>query len=306
MRRRCSSRGIREGWNPLAATPQQHPNQRKALSWMHSRSLIIAGDPLRRCAGMTLQSVEPCSPAQAGWPWVSPWRVFRAGASSNGTVGHAIPCGRTRNADIHSSSPWPVHTKAMCVRGFATSPAAAWPGVDLVAGGGPPYQPFSMGGKHRAFNDHRDMFRRCRSRPHLRPAPSFSRTSGPDARVIPPTSSTSSFSLNGQKSCAASTGWNDHLASCNRTRPGAPGRGGGFSTASSPRSSTPPTSACLPAPRAGVHGRLSQRCRCAVVLPARPIPLDALLHDQWVSGDYWGAASRCQAPPPEMPRITPA
>ncbi len=29
--------------------------------------------------------------------------------------------------------------------------------VDLVTGG-PPCQPFSMGGKHRAANDHRDMF----------------------------------------------------------------------------------------------------------------------------------------------------
>lgn len=30
-------------------------------------------------------------------------------------------------------------------------------GIDLVAGG-PPCQPFSMGGKHRAYDDHRDMF----------------------------------------------------------------------------------------------------------------------------------------------------
>jgi DNA (cytosine-5)-methyltransferase 1 len=32
-----------------------------------------------------------------------------------------------------------------------------WEGVDLVAGG-PPCQPFSLGGKHRAWDDHRDMF----------------------------------------------------------------------------------------------------------------------------------------------------
>ncbi|MBY0430412.1 MAG: DNA cytosine methyltransferase, partial [Rhodospirillales bacterium] len=30
-------------------------------------------------------------------------------------------------------------------------------GIDLVAGG-PPCQPFSMGGKHRAYDDDRDMF----------------------------------------------------------------------------------------------------------------------------------------------------
>ena len=41
------------------------------------------------------------------------------------------------------------------IRNFAGSGLAT--GVDLVAGG-PPCQPFSMGGKHRAFNDHRDMF----------------------------------------------------------------------------------------------------------------------------------------------------
>ncbi|MDR2213917.1 MAG: DNA cytosine methyltransferase, partial [Pseudomonadales bacterium] len=30
-------------------------------------------------------------------------------------------------------------------------------GVEMVAGG-PPCQPFSLGGKHKAYNDHRDMF----------------------------------------------------------------------------------------------------------------------------------------------------
>lgn len=48
---------------------------------------------------------------------------------------------------------WPLHEGD--VRGFDLS--AIPDDLDLVAGG-PPCQPFSMGGKHRAFDDHRDMF----------------------------------------------------------------------------------------------------------------------------------------------------
>ena len=48
---------------------------------------------------------------------------------------------------------WPIHQRD--ARTFAWSSV---PGeIDLVAGG-PPCQPFSMGGKHKAFNDGRDMF----------------------------------------------------------------------------------------------------------------------------------------------------
>ena len=48
---------------------------------------------------------------------------------------------------------WPVHE---CdVRSFDWS--SVTPSIDLVAGG-PPCQPFSMGGKHKAFDDRRDMF----------------------------------------------------------------------------------------------------------------------------------------------------
>src|SRR5438128_8394415 len=41
------------------------------------------------------------------------------------------------------------------IKGFAGTSDAE--GVDLVAGG-PPCQPFSMGGKHKAHKDRRDMF----------------------------------------------------------------------------------------------------------------------------------------------------
>jgi DNA (cytosine-5)-methyltransferase 1 len=48
---------------------------------------------------------------------------------------------------------WPLHEGD--VRGFDFG--ALTEKVDLVAGG-PPCQPFSMGGKHKAHDDHRDMF----------------------------------------------------------------------------------------------------------------------------------------------------
>lgn len=48
---------------------------------------------------------------------------------------------------------WPLHEGD--VRHFDLSGVPE--GLDLVAGG-PPCQPFSMGGKHRAHDDHRDMF----------------------------------------------------------------------------------------------------------------------------------------------------
>lgn len=49
---------------------------------------------------------------------------------------------------------WPIHCGD--VRGIDYAAAVA-EGVDLVSGG-PPCQPFSQGGKHRAHDDHRDMF----------------------------------------------------------------------------------------------------------------------------------------------------
>lgn len=50
-------------------------------------------------------------------------------------------------------SEWPIHCGDVCAfdYGSITGPVA-------LVSGGPPCQPFSMGGKHRAYDDHRDMF----------------------------------------------------------------------------------------------------------------------------------------------------
>jgi len=47
---------------------------------------------------------------------------------------------------------WPLHEQDVRLFDFSTIK-----GVDLVAGG-PPCQPFSLGGKHKAYSDKRDMF----------------------------------------------------------------------------------------------------------------------------------------------------
>lgn len=48
---------------------------------------------------------------------------------------------------------WPLHEQDVRLFDFSTIKG----GLDLVAGG-PPCQPFSLGGKHRAYSDKRDMF----------------------------------------------------------------------------------------------------------------------------------------------------
>jgi len=60
---------------------------------------------------------------------------------------------RNRNASISAMKEWPEVIEAD-VQSIKFSDYA---GLDLVAGG-PPCQPFSLGGKHRAYLDQRDMF----------------------------------------------------------------------------------------------------------------------------------------------------
>ena len=59
-----------------------------------------------------------------------------------------------RGRGISALAHWPLPTEAD-VRGISFREYQGR--VELVAGG-PPCQPFSLGGKHRAFNDNRDMW----------------------------------------------------------------------------------------------------------------------------------------------------
>src|SRR5687767_11381189 len=58
-----------------------------------------------------------------------------------------------RRSEVRPIADWPEVTEAD-VRRFNFEDVA---GIDLITGG-PPCQPFSLGGKHRAFLDERDMF----------------------------------------------------------------------------------------------------------------------------------------------------
>ena len=62
-------------------------------------------------------------------------------------------CGTIRENNLTGVIRWPLHE--IDVASFDFSPYAE--GIDLLAGG-PPCQPFSIGGKHGGFNDKRDMF----------------------------------------------------------------------------------------------------------------------------------------------------
>src|SRR4051812_26843246 len=62
-------------------------------------------------------------------------------------------CGTIRENNLRGVIRWPLHEADVTKFDFS----GYSPGVDLLAGG-PPCQPFSIGGKHGGFNDHRNMF----------------------------------------------------------------------------------------------------------------------------------------------------
>jgi DNA (cytosine-5)-methyltransferase 1 len=175
--------------------------------------------------------------------------------------------------------------------------------VDLVAGG-PPCQPFSTGGKHRAADDDRDMFpasvavvRALRPRAFI-----FENVKG-----LTRTSFANYFSYillqltYPETTCRPDEPWTDHLHRLQAEHTG---------SASGLRYNVVPTVV-----NAADYGVPQRRERVFIVgfrsdveadwaFPSPTHSHDALLYDQWVTGDYWARHGLAAKDRPGMdPRV---
>lgn len=180
-------------------------------------------------------------------------------------------------------------------------------GIDLVAGG-PPCQPFSMGGKHRAHDDRRDMFpatvdiiRTLRPRAFIvENVKGLTRSTFANyyQYILLQLSFPEIASRHGEK-------WHDHFLRLQKEQ--ASGKAHGNSL----------TYNVLPTlVNAADYGIPQKRERVFIVgfrsdmgvdwsFPPETHGLDALLHDQWVTGAYWerhGIASP-RMPEKLVPRV---
>ncbi len=194
---------------------------------------------------------------------------------------------------------WPLHEGD--VRAFDWN--AIPEDIELLAGG-PPCQPFSMGGKHRAHDDHRDMFP---------PTVEIVRRLRPKAFILENVKglTRSSFANYYQYillqlefpevARRPLENWSDHFARLQAER--ASGRAHGRDL----------TYHVVPTlVNAADYGIAQRRERVFIVgfradlgiewnFPQATHGLDGLLHDQWIRGEYWerhGVASRDR---PAMP-----
>lgn len=191
---------------------------------------------------------------------------------------------------------WPIHE--MDARDFdlATIPED----IEIVSGG-PPCQPFSLGGKHRAHDDHRDMF------------PTMIGAIGrvkPRAFIVENVKGLTRASFANyfqyillglefpEAGCGANESWEDHLRRLQRMKTGE-------------SSLTTRYNVVATLVNAADHGVPQRRERVIIVgyrrdldiawnFPKPSHSLDALLHDQWVSGAYWErhAVARRDRPAP--------
>lgn len=198
---------------------------------------------------------------------------------------------------------WPVHEGDVreWIHNFAGSESAR--GVDLVAGG-PPCQPFSMGGKHRAFNDHRDMFPA---------AVDVIRTLRPRAFIFENVKGLTRASFHTyfqyiqlqlewpEIARRVDESWSDHLARLQVHKTQARHGVGSLNY----RLVTTLVNAAN-------YGVPQRRERVFLVgfrsdvdaqwsFPRETHSLDALLHEQWVSGEYWERHSVSRRLRPDLP-----
>ncbi len=194
---------------------------------------------------------------------------------------------------------WPIHE--MDARAFDLS--AIPEGIEIVSGG-PPCQPFSLGGKHRAHDDHRDMF------------PTMIAAIGrvkPKAFIVENVKglTRASFAnyfqyiLLGLEFPEAVRGalesWEDHLHRLQRMK-------------TSRARETVSYNIVATLVNAADHGVPQRRERVIIVgfrrdldiewhFPRASHSLDALLHEQWVTGDYWDRHAVASKDRPEPPAI---
>lgn len=194
---------------------------------------------------------------------------------------------------------WPLHEGD--VRAFDWS--AIPEDIDLLAGG-PPCQPFSMAGKHRAHDDHRDMFP---------PTVEIVRRLRPKSFILENVKglTRSSFANYYQYillqlefpevARRPSESWNDHFARLQAER--ASGRAHGRDLTYN----VVPTLV-----NAADYGVPQRRERVFIVgfradlgiewnFPKATHSYDGLLHGQWVSGEYWERHAVSQGDRPPMP-----
>lgn len=191
---------------------------------------------------------------------------------------------------------WPLHEGD--VRSFDWSTLTG--SVDLVAGG-PPCQPFSLGGKHGAHGDGRDMFpaavdfvRRLRPRAFL-----FENVKGLTRSSFANYFQYILLQLEFPEVAARpDEEWVAHLRRLQEEKSARPRRRAGLIY------NVVPTLV-----NAADYGVPQRRERVFIVgfradlgvewsFPRPTHSFDALLHEQWVTGDYW---SRHQLPQPETP-----
>lgn len=194
-------------------------------------------------------------------------------------------------------SDWPLHEGDVRNFDFGSLPRD----IDLLAGG-PPCQPFSMGGKHKAHEDDRDMFPVTAG---------IVRTLRPKAFIIENVKglTRSSFANYYQyillqlefpevvRGCDER--WSDHLARLQRMKTSGQHQGLAYNVV--------PTLV-----NAADYGVPQKRERVFIVgfrndvnvrwsFPTKTHSLDTLLVDQWVTGDYWDRHEIARSRRPGMP-----
>lgn len=172
-------------------------------------------------------------------------------------------------------------------------------GIDLLAGG-PPCQPFSLGGKHRGMEDGRDMIpqfiravREARPRGFI-----LENVRGLARKSFATYLEYSKLQLTYPEiTRGKSEAWDRHLGRLHQHH------------TSSPRSEGLSYNLCAKVLNAADYGVPQCRERLFIVgfrsdidaqwdFPRETHSLDRLLYDQWVTGDYWGRVSRRTPAPP--------